>query len=573
VIVVAPLTPRLGSVQKPQSTPNRAQRRRIAKVGRNETCPCGSGKRFKQCHGMNGKVAFKSSGGVPPEILAKLKEVEAVEARRTKQQGHAQPFVAFVGPDGTRFVGVGLTVYYSKNWKTVPDFLAHFIKKVIGEEWGNAELKKPYEDRHPILLWYDAVCRLQQQDIKVKGQVYDSPMTGAVAAYYSLAYGLCLLQHNSKPDVREKLIPKLIARLKNKDQFFSAYYETMIMAAFMKAGFVLEPLEHLNLADRKVEFVAHAQRSGRKYSVEVKARNVDPKTGVSDENQKHVVHKLSDALGKPADHERIVFIELNSPNSVVPGEVPEYFRAAIDAMRAKESTLQVGGKPAPPAIVILTNHPFHYHLNDPAPVSGAMIEGFKIPDIKYDVPSTLRDAIIERKRNADVYHLLESFASIDRIPNTYEGETSAEAFYGYKPTLTLGEKVEMDDGTVGVVTEALVVEAEKKLILALYDEAKDAAWLYERPMTDVEWSAYSEHPDTFFGRVKPVSKNHNDPIKFYEWILKNYQRTPKERLLEFLKDSPNIEKLATLSQRELAEEYALRVTGSIVAHTSNRKQS
>jgi len=30
-----------------------AVRRAVPKVGRNDPCPCGSGKKFKQCHGKN----------------------------------------------------------------------------------------------------------------------------------------------------------------------------------------------------------------------------------------------------------------------------------------------------------------------------------------------------------------------------------------------------------------------------------------------------------------------------------------------------------------------------------------
>lgn len=29
------------------------QTRKVAKVGRNDPCPCGSGKKFKRCHGAN----------------------------------------------------------------------------------------------------------------------------------------------------------------------------------------------------------------------------------------------------------------------------------------------------------------------------------------------------------------------------------------------------------------------------------------------------------------------------------------------------------------------------------------
>ncbi len=50
-----------GSRQAPPEQPQRAQqqpqvapvRREVAKVGRNDPCPCGSGKKYKKCHGVN----------------------------------------------------------------------------------------------------------------------------------------------------------------------------------------------------------------------------------------------------------------------------------------------------------------------------------------------------------------------------------------------------------------------------------------------------------------------------------------------------------------------------------------
>lgn len=35
----------------------------------------------------------------------------------------------------------------------------------------------------------------------------------------------------------------------------------------------------------------------------------------------------------------------------------------------------------------------------------------------------------------------------------------------------------------------------------------------------------------------------------------SYQNTSKEKLLEFMKDAPDIERLKTLSQKELAQRY------------------
>ena len=40
-----------GAMQKHTQSENATVKRMMPKVGRNEPCPCGSGKKYKQCHG------------------------------------------------------------------------------------------------------------------------------------------------------------------------------------------------------------------------------------------------------------------------------------------------------------------------------------------------------------------------------------------------------------------------------------------------------------------------------------------------------------------------------------------
>jgi SEC-C motif len=49
--------------------------RRVVSIGRNEPCPCGSGKKYKECH--------LSAG---PEFLAKLAQEEHRQQMREKRQ-------------------------------------------------------------------------------------------------------------------------------------------------------------------------------------------------------------------------------------------------------------------------------------------------------------------------------------------------------------------------------------------------------------------------------------------------------------------------------------------------------
>ena len=114
---------------------------------------------------------------------------------REIQQGLGRPVIAAKVHDH-RVVAVGNSVHWSKTWKTFPDFLADYIKKEVGPEWGNAEIAKPLAERHALMQWYDAFCRYQETTIKTPGEVHSAEITGVVACYLGVAYALYLLDHN-----------------------------------------------------------------------------------------------------------------------------------------------------------------------------------------------------------------------------------------------------------------------------------------------------------------------------------------------------------------------------------------
>lgn len=188
----------------------------MAKSGRNAPCPCGSGRKYKHCCGD--PLKEQPSGGaqrldtLPPEIELALKRHEAQELIRTQQQGLGKPIIAAkVGEH--QFVAVGNRLHYSKKWKFFSDFLSDYIKDVLGGEWGNAEIAKLVEERHPIMQWYDAYCRFQQGIEKRPDGTFAVDATGVVYCYLGLAYNLYLLKHNVK------LQERFVARLKNRKQF------------------------------------------------------------------------------------------------------------------------------------------------------------------------------------------------------------------------------------------------------------------------------------------------------------------------------------------------------------------
>ena len=184
-----------------------------------------------------------------PDLQYLLAQIQAKEKQREDQQGLGRPIIS-AEMNETRFVAVNNTVLYSKRWKTFHDFLSQYVKNVLDSDWGTAELGKPLEQRHPILVWYQHLCLYQKKFFQKQGEIFSAPMTGAVAAWLSLAYDLYTLAHNAE------LQKKLINRIKNVNLFPGARYETFVAAAFIRAGFEIEFENEDDRATTHCEFTA-----------------------------------------------------------------------------------------------------------------------------------------------------------------------------------------------------------------------------------------------------------------------------------------------------------------------------
>ena len=161
-----------------------------------------------------------------------LQTVEIRERQRVRQQGLGRPIIS-APIVGTRAIAVGQRLYQTKA-KTFQEFLWEYIKGIFGGEWGNAELEKSPDERHPLLNWYQEAAKYINAHIRERGKVHMMPSIGVVSVYLQLAYNLYLVAHN------EKLEERLVQRLKQPDQFLPAYYETAVFGALIRAGFELE---------------------------------------------------------------------------------------------------------------------------------------------------------------------------------------------------------------------------------------------------------------------------------------------------------------------------------------------
>jgi hypothetical protein len=218
------------------------------KIGRNSPCPCGSGRKYKKCHG--GPNAPRPAPQLTDQTVADfIASHQAAEKIRQDQQGLGRPIIS-TAINGHQLVAVGNNIFWSKKWKTFPDFLSAYIKTTLGKDWGNAEIAKPLGQRHQIMQWFDAFARYQQETIKTPGVVTGAKVTGLVACYLGLAYNLYLLAHNNE------LQERLVKRLLDPGNFQGAYYELIVANILIRAGFTLT-LEDETVGDAKhCEFAA-----------------------------------------------------------------------------------------------------------------------------------------------------------------------------------------------------------------------------------------------------------------------------------------------------------------------------
>lgn len=446
-------------------------------------------------------------------------------------------------------------MYWNKEqkWKAFTDFLSDYVRPLFGQAWADVELKKAPQDRHPLVQWYDALCRDQRRFSPKDGGPIETPVTGATFAYLTLAYNLYLIAHNVHLVHGEGLHARLIERLKARDSFYPAFYETMVTALFIKAGFQITLENEADSSSAHAEFVAISAKTHQKYSVEAKHRQA---------GKKHTVirNQLYAALKKEVAHKRIVFIDLNIPDNVAREGRLEWLDDVLRQMRTGEDQITINGKPAPEAYVFVTNHPFLYRLDSCDFPPGAVAEGFKIPDFKVDSAfNRLRDALDSREKHIDMFDLMKAMREYNEIPSTWDGEIPEYAFGEIREVrLRIGDKYLIpDDNGNDVEAELLhcaVFKGDKKVhcIYKLAD-GRTSIGCYE--LSERELQAYRRYPDTFFGVYAKHDNKAKDALELYDFFFGVYKNTLKEKLLEFLKGHPDIDKFKGMCQDDLAKLY------------------
>ena len=309
-------------------------------------------------------------------------------------------------------MAIGSEIFDAGNSKTFHEGLPVYLRVLLGEEWIKKDLEKELLLRHPILQWQNAMIACRGDNIQCPGKANTVSNRGEISALLNLSYNLYLMAHNSE------LQEKLIRRLKDPNQFLGAHYELQVAAFCIQAGFEITLEDEDDPNSTHCEFTATNIKSGRKYSVEAKARTHGKNSGA-------ISSQLYSALKKTAEYERIIFININTPEKTSNLEPSKWIHEAIASIRGAETRLKIKGNDAPPAYVLLTNQQNACNINDIRFDTVAVAESFKIPDFRIDYSfSSLKEATVSRERHKEVTFIFEAIKRHHNILSDLDGENS-----------------------------------------------------------------------------------------------------------------------------------------------------
>jgi hypothetical protein len=529
---------------------------------RNCPCPCGRKLKYKNCCGKpkenpQPRLEQMNFKDAPDEIKKLFEKKEIEETIRKQQQGLGKPIIS-TQFKGNTLVAVGDRLHYSPSWKTFADFLFDFILSKLGKAWFETEIKKPLEDRHPIMQWHNRVCHHQKLHIKQPGQVTSMNMTGATYCYLGLSYSLYLLNHNVE------LQEIYINRLKDINNFQGTYYELMVANCLFRAGFKLALEDESDESTKHCEFSATSMVTGKKYWIEAKARSVvgvlgkDKSNGTtSGDPTNQLTEHLRKAFQKPAADQRLIFVDVNGPPEFT-GK-PKWVERAGKKLDQKERDLRDGQS----AYVFVTNMCFHWDLDSEKHSPMLLAHGLGIPDFGKVGTFRLSEIYRQRKKHQDAHSIGEAFLSYGRFPTTFDGRMASEAFSETPRDIKIGETYIFDGIGEATVTTAAVIENEKQMYIGT-----DKGRLIKMPMTDDQLVDYRNHKEVYFGKKLHVGKKTKDLYEFFEEMVKIHLDHPTDSILVKLTAHPDYEQLTKLSHEDLVVEYCERLCSSMQWRTT-----
>lgn len=387
------------------------------KVGRNEPCPCDSGRKYKKCCWLKG-IEIRS---LPKE--AYKDEEEKIERRKKLtiaitgiEVGYYLPHIQTIH-QGKRFRSVYSRIFYRKPEETFHEFIIFVFKMTMGQDWADAEEAKPDGERHFIaecyLKYLDCLRENKDDEEFKRTGRYSAIPDGYTQWLLCLAFDLYCLQHT------KQLPQNLLDRLKSDgDQFQGARYEIAIASVFARAGFKIEFFDEKDpsvVKNKHCEFIATDPDSGVKIAVEAKSKHrpgiLHDQRDIADEDKKYLkgdIHRLlRDAMEKEVGNlPYMVFVDLNArhtPDLDVEDKpwLKDIYRVVgqnTDGVNAGKANL-----------IGVTNFSYHYQGDDKASGSETLYSIAMKPD--FPLPEELMNKIM---------HVFNKYASVPDLDMIYD---------------------------------------------------------------------------------------------------------------------------------------------------------
>jgi hypothetical protein len=334
----------------------------MVKVGRNDPCPCGSGKKFKKCHGnpssgpTSGKLKWsvESIHDAPPNIRARFREMR----KESIANSFAGPQPIKLDFQGHTFRAIKNRLLYTKKERTYIDFLLDLIKTSFGKKWHTAQVQTPKEQRHLVMQWMGSWyehCMSIQAKTAPEGGVFGSTPTGDGLSLLTLGDDLYRLQ------LAQRLTSKLMSRLRDPNEFQGARYEMQVASIFLRSGFDIEWVQ--DDGSKHCEFCAVHKHSKQRVAVEAKSRHRPGVLGMSGHfSEDHPIGleplEADARRHNPGDSPFCIFIDVNWP---VHPELPKLRKPWMkEVFELAQKHIPSQQAPEAVSLSVFTNYSWHY---------------------------------------------------------------------------------------------------------------------------------------------------------------------------------------------------------------------
>ncbi len=366
------------------------------KIGRNDPCICGSGLKYKRC-------CLNKTPSIPQEVLEAFQKQRLAVLDNESKYGKGRDII-HENFEGNKFVAVGDELHFASTWKTFPDFLFDYAKRVLGEKWGNNEHAKPAGTQHPIIRWLNSIKEFKKRQVPDEDGIFRTLPSGDFSSFLHLAYDLYTLKHNSH------LQRKIIERLKFPDLFQGARYELYVIATCIKAGFDITYEDEGDRSKRHVEFVATHRPTNLKIMIEAKSKHVQGLLGVEGELKKgslpRLVPLINNALTKRGKYPLVIFVETNidpeTADKIFHQKPPNYFSKIIDKVAQEEDS----GKDLF-NLVVFTNNPDYFESENISEYGVTMVSVFS------------QNPFIMPRNDDPLKEIYNSAVNYNKIPNDF----------------------------------------------------------------------------------------------------------------------------------------------------------